>query len=90
MTEKPPVDLMAPLWNSYQVESYGHLLPPGQQHTECQRAFYGGAAKAMMALTHLASDGPEPTQADIDLMDQLMAEIHAFFQAESATHNAMN
>lgn len=90
MSSKPDVDLMASLWHAYQIDSYRQLLPAGQQHTECKRAFYGGAAKSIMALTHLASDGPEPTQADMDLINQLMEETHAFFQAETAIFNAMN
>lgn len=83
------VELMAPLWDLYQLESYGHLLPAGEQHTECKRAFYGGAAKSVMALAHLSSIGAEVTNADLQLFDQMLAEVHAFFQAESATHNAM-
>ena len=89
MTDEHPVDLMATLWEAYQIDSYGQLLPAGQQHTECKRAFYGGAAKSMMALTHLSSPGPVPTQADIDLIAQLMQETHVFFQAEAGIFKAM-
>jgi hypothetical protein len=89
MTDNP-VDLMATLWEAYQMDAYSHLLPAGQQHTECKRAFYGGAAKGLMALVHLSSDNEEPTQADMDLVTQLMEEANAFFQAETAIHNAMN
>lgn len=90
MTEHPrTVELMAPLWDLYQMESYGHLLPAGDQHTECKRAFFGGAAKSIMALAHLSSVGLDVTDADIGLIDQMLGEVNAFFQAESATHNAM-
>ena len=89
MTENH-VELMAPLWADYQLDAYEQLLPPGEQHTECKRAFYGGAAKVMMALEHLSSDGAEPTLADLALHDQLMAELNAFFEAESAIHKVMN
>lgn len=89
MTDARPPELMAHLWTVYQDEAYGHALPPGQQHTECKRAFYAGAAKAIMALTHLSSEGAEPTQADIDLLDTMMEEVAVFFQAETITHAAM-
>lgn len=90
MTNPEHPELMAALWEAYQMDSYSRLLPPGQQHTECKRAFYGGAAKGLMALVHLSSDNEEPTQADMDLVTQLMEETHAFFASETAIHNAMN
>lgn len=89
MASKEPISLLEPLWADYQQGAYGHLLPPGQQFTECKRAFYAGVAKSIMALAHLASDGPEVTSGDIDLIHQLMEETHAFFQVETAIHNAM-
>jgi hypothetical protein len=88
MSSKPDVDLMATLWESYQLDSYQRLLPAGQQHTECKRAFYGGAAKSLMALVHLASDDEQPTQADMDLITQLMEETSAFFLSETAIFHA--
>jgi len=88
MASSSHVDLMASLWESYQMDSYNRILPAGQQHTECKRAFYGGAAKGLMALVHLSSDDEEPTQADMDLVTQLMEETHVFFQTETAIFNA--
>lgn len=88
MNDKIRPHLMEPLWLMYQIEGYGHALPAGPQHTECKRAFFAGAYRSLMALMALASDGPNPTQSDTDLMDQIMEEINAFFQAESITHNA--
>lgn len=90
MASNKAVELMAPLWDLYQIEAYGHLLEAGDQHTECKRAFFGGAAKSIMALAHLSSAGADVTDADIGLIDQMLGEVNAFFQAELATHNAMN
>lgn len=88
MNDQTHPHLMEPLWQLYQIEGYGHLLPAGAQHTECKRAFYAGAYRTLMALMTLASDGPDPTQKDTDLMDQIMEEINAFFLTETAVFHA--
>lgn len=89
MAGKAPSRILAHQWLTYQVDAYGHELEAGQQATECKRAFYGGAFKAIAALTHLASDSAEPTAEDIALIDDMMTEINTFFMAETAIHNAM-
>ena len=88
MSSKKQAYILSALWDTYQLDGYGHLLEAGTQATECKRAFYAGAFKALVALTHAVSDGPEPTDGDTDLLDMVMEEASAFFQAESAVHKA--
>ena len=67
-------------WHSYRRD----VIPDGApevQLTECRRAFYAGAAGLMNLVVGGMSDEPEPTQADLDMMDELKAELDAFGRA---------
>jgi hypothetical protein len=69
--------LMAEQWNEF-----ARLVLPGDvsavQRREMRRAFYaGGQAIIFRIVTALAPDA-EPTEADLQLMDDLHQELNAF------------
>lgn len=82
-------ELMADLWASYQMTAYGRLLEEGDQNTECKRAFYAGGFQLIQLMTLLVTDEPGTDPNDTTLLEKVLDEIHAFFQAEKSIVEAM-
>lgn len=69
---------LALLWDTYRTR----LLPrdaPTVQLVECRRAFYVGARSLMDLVLHRLSPGDEPTDADLQLLGEVLAELNQFF-----------
>lgn len=64
-------------WNSYREL----VLPkdaPDIQISECRQAFYAGAAILFEGLMKALDPGDEPTDADMQRMADIQAELDAF------------
>ncbi len=65
-------------------ESYRKLVVPDDapdvQITETRQAFYAGASILFEGLMHGLDAGNEPTDDDLQRMDDIQAEINAFGQ----------
>ena len=63
---------------------YRHVVIPADasevQVNESRRAFFAGAACLFETIMLAASPGVEPTEADMDMMANLQAEIDEFGQ----------
>ena len=65
-------------------ESYLKQIVPDDAHEtqieETRRAFYAGAAILYTGIMNMLDESANDTQGDIDLMEDLAHEIHAFGQ----------
>lgn len=78
---------IAAAWKSYQKE----VLPPDAppiQISECRQAFYGGAVACYSALMNNISFGHAPTPADVEVVEDIQAEMADFFRAAAARARA--
>lgn len=62
-------------WRSYRAQMPTNA--PQIQFDECRRAFFAGAAALFGEITNL-DPGTEPTDADLDKMSAIKAELDAF------------
>ena len=61
-------------WESYRK----HVLPadaPEIQIKECKQAFFSGGAILYTAIMNVLSPGQEPTEADVQILEDLHAEV---------------
>lgn len=70
-------NLLAKQWRSYRAEVLPANAPPIQVR-ECRGAFYAGALAFTAIVAENATPGPEMTEVDMDLGDELDAELKAF------------
>ncbi len=68
---------MAEIWDSYARRVMSPNAPP-IQHQECRRAFYAGGEGLLVAIMNALDPGEEPTDADLDRMNSLHAELEQF------------
>jgi hypothetical protein len=64
-------------WNDYLTR----VLPKDAsaiQRQETKRAFYAGAHSILMGVVAAVSPGDEPTDADIQILEDIQAEAEAF------------
>ncbi len=68
-------------WETYYVQllaPYG-VTRESMQYQETRRAFYGGAMALLGAVaTIFDASTPEPTEEDLNKMDEIEAELRAF------------
>lgn len=76
--------LMAEEWDKYART----ILPqdaPTVQKVETRRAFYAGAQSILFrVLEHFATDNPEPSDADLALMQSVHDELQDFAESVKA------
>jgi hypothetical protein len=63
-------------WQLFRV-----IIPAGAppfQRTEMKKAFYAGAFAMFSALVNGVDDNPDPSAADMSMMDEIHAELQAF------------
>lgn len=64
-------------WASYAERVLPKDAPPVQVQ-ETRRAFYAGGAAILFRLLRLLESGDEPTPADLQMMDDIEAELAEF------------
>jgi hypothetical protein len=64
-------------WNGY-VDSVYHGLASGEQRKQLKMAFFGGALAMQKLLLRDLAPGDEPTEADQQLVRDVIAELMQF------------
>jgi hypothetical protein len=74
-------DHLGSLWRSYRTT----VIPLGAsavQARECRRAFYAGAKALLLTILGKVEKGSdEPTEGDLQLMDEIEQELEAFVRS---------
>ena len=70
---------IANAWASYR-ERVMHPDSSVLQVQECRRSFYAGAATLLDSILGGLDGGSEPTDADMERMDQIHSELKQFLQ----------
>ena len=70
-------NVIAAEWASYAAAVLPKTAPPVQR-TECERAFYAGAAGLFHAIMTILEPGAEPTEADLEHFSGIEGELDAF------------
>jgi dsDNA-specific endonuclease/ATPase MutS2 len=68
---------LAEQWATYRERVVPEDAPPVQV-VESRRAFYAGTESLLRSMMTGLDPGTEPTEADLDRMDQLEAELEQF------------
>ena len=63
-------------WKAFCLACFGDISE--QQYIDLRRTFYGGASTTYFAIISMLSPGDEPTEADLQKMRDLHAELQAF------------
>jgi hypothetical protein len=63
-------------WRKFCLACFGDISE--QQYTDLRRTFYGGASAMYFSLLSMLDPGDEPTDADLQKMRDLHAELHKF------------
>ncbi len=63
-------------WKKFCLACFGNISD--QQYIDLRRTFYGGASAVFFALMSMLDPGDEPTEADLQRMRDLHAELHKF------------
>jgi hypothetical protein len=66
-------------WRSH-VEAIIPASAPLVQHQECRRAFYAGAGAPLGGIMRSLDPGLEPTDDDLQVLDNIQAELERFAQ----------
>lgn len=70
-------------WKSYREDVMAGDAPPIQVQ-ECRRAFYAGAQAFLSLLMSKLEPDAEPTEADLQMMDEIHEELQQFARAVAA------
>jgi biotin synthase-like enzyme len=73
----PAKGLVAQAWEMYRDT----VIPPDAhvtQFIECKRAFYAGARSLLTDIMIMADPGADPTDEDMDMMEDLELELQQF------------
>lgn len=64
------------LWRDFCLKCFGNISE--QQYIDLRRTFYGGASALYFALMAQLDPGDEPSEADLEKMRGVQAELVAF------------
>ena len=65
------------LWQEYKDKVLPANAPP-VQISECRNAFFAGAAALFQTVTNNLSEGPDPEESDLAMMDEIFKELESY------------
>jgi hypothetical protein len=63
-------------WREFCLACFGNISE--QQYIDLRRAFYGGASALYFSIMRMLDPGDKPTEADLEKMHAMQAELYAF------------
>lgn len=64
----------------------GHALMPSDQYRQLREAFFGGAQHLLGSIMSALDPDAEPTEADLDRMSKIAAELDTFIAEYAREH----